>query len=105
MGNDRIRIRRWRVGPPWPSSEANARASVHLGQTVVETTAYVYAGELVRKALEEESTEGEYGSDDGGWARLGAVVRKTPAYGYAVGGLKKASAGGVRKVPEHEATE
>ncbi|EYC41967.1 hypothetical protein Y032_0549g3292 [Ancylostoma ceylanicum] len=110
---------------------------IRLGHGEVKTPGYGFADELVRKAPEQESTEGrfvhnsctmrkaieygsrwrmgpplpvvwettEYGSDDEGWFRLGAVVRKTQAYGSAVGGLRKAPAGGVRKVSEHEATE
>ncbi|EYC18686.1 hypothetical protein Y032_0026g1311 [Ancylostoma ceylanicum] len=39
----------------------------------------------------------EYGSDDGGWVRLGPVVRKAPTYWSADRG--------VRKAPEYKSTE
>ncbi|EYC21821.1 hypothetical protein Y032_0018g3551 [Ancylostoma ceylanicum] len=82
VGKDRMRIRRWRMGPSWRSSEENACIWDRRWRTEESARTLVH-----RLRMGPPCSIGEENKrilvSDGGWVCRGPVVRKTSTYGFA----------------------
>ncbi|EYB94839.1 hypothetical protein Y032_0167g153 [Ancylostoma ceylanicum] len=83
VGNDRIRIRRWSMGPPWPSSGGNARIRVRRWKSEENDRTRVLRMRMGPPCPIRGEND-RMRVSNGGCVSLGQAEGKTPGYGSAM---------------------